>query len=57
MVYWGFEEVNYDAFAKGIEESFEAGKDILYDNEKFMELNLFLYRYTSKTSGGTWQIN
>jgi len=48
MVMWGFDEVNYRALAKGMEEAFRAGKDIGNDEEKIMELNMFLNSYIPK---------
>ena len=48
MISWGFEEVNYKAFSKGLEEAFKAGKDILEDQEKMMELQMFMNEFIPK---------
>ena len=48
MVFWGFEEVNYRALAKGMEEAFKAGKDIQNDHEKLQDLNMFLNEFIPK---------
>jgi len=40
--------VNYQALAKGMEEAFKAGKDIANDEEKMMDLNMFLNSFIPK---------
>jgi len=43
---WGFEEIKYKAFAKGLEESLNGNTQD--DEEKWMELNMFLADYLPK---------
>jgi len=46
MVFWGFDDLNYKAFARGVYEAMKDGKDV--DEEKMMELNMFLNDYIPK---------